>query len=267
MTGGGGNNGVYLPTNGVMTTNPTSNTANGDPIQVNLSYDGSNNLVETLTDLTTSATWSNTYSVGSLAATVGGKTAYLGFTGADGGATSTQTISNFSIVTSGGTNVLPTTTPVTIRNGATLDLTDVTQTIASLSSTDGKGSKVLLGDGTLTVGDATNTVFDGAISGQGGSLVKQGAGTLVLSGADTYTGGTTVNAGTLTVTNGTAIADGSSLSVGAGGTFIFDPLAAGAPVAAGSVASGAAAAVPEPGTLALLLAGAVAALAVWRRRR
>ena len=67
-----------------MTTTPTSNTANGDPIQVNLSYDGSNNLVETLTDLTTSATWQQHYSVGSLAATVGGKTAYLGFTGADG---------------------------------------------------------------------------------------------------------------------------------------------------------------------------------------
>ena len=41
--------------------------------------------------------------------------------------------------------VLPATTPVTISNGATFDMTNGTQTIASLSSTDGKGSQVLLG--------------------------------------------------------------------------------------------------------------------------
>jgi autotransporter-associated beta strand protein len=159
---------------------------------------------------------------------------------------------------------LPANTPVTISNGGTLDMTNAEQTIASLSSTDAKGSMVLLGSGALTVGDPTNTLFDGKISGLGGSLIKQGTGELILSGVNTYTGGTTVDAGTLAITSNSAIADGTSLTVGAGGTFIFDPSAALAPV----TSSGAAvAAVPEPGTLALLIAGLVVGFGVWRRKK
>ena len=101
-------------------------------------------------------------------------------------------------------NVLPATTPVTISNGATLDMTDGTQTIASLSSTDGQGSKVLLGNGMLTVAGSATTTFDGMISGSGGSLVQQGSGTLVFTGSNTYSGGTTINAGTLQLGDGLA---------------------------------------------------------------
>ena len=42
-------------------------------------------------------------------------------------------------------NNLPVNTSVTISNGGTLDMTGGTQTIASLSSIDGLGSRVLLG--------------------------------------------------------------------------------------------------------------------------
>jgi autotransporter-associated beta strand protein len=75
------------------------------------------------------------------------------------------------------------------------------------------------------------------------------SGTLILSGSDSYTGGTTVNAGTLILASNTALPDGTSLTVGAGGAFIFDPSLAGAPVAASTIS-----AVPEPGTLLLLVA-------------
>ena len=76
----------------------------------------------------------------------------------------------------GATGVLPSTTPVTISNGGTFDMTNGTQTIASLSSTDGNGSQVLLGSGgQLTISGPAITTFDGAISGAGGAVTLQSA--------------------------------------------------------------------------------------------
>ena len=65
--------------------------------------------------------------------------------------------------------------------------------------------------------------------------------------------------------NSNAIPDSTSLTVAAGGTLIFDPGHVAVPY---TVSPGAVAAVPEPGTLVLFLAGALlAAVAAWRRRR
>ena len=50
-------------------------------------------------------------------------------------------------------------------------------------------------DGTIDT-DGNNAAFTGVISGLGG-LTKAGAGTLVLTGANTYSGGTTITGGTL----------------------------------------------------------------------
>ena len=61
-------------------------------------------------------------------------------------------------------------------------------------------------------------------------------GTLILSGTDTYSGGTTVKAGTLVVTSNSALPNGSSLTIGAGGTLIFDPAqAVAAPITLSSL--------------------------------
>ncbi len=52
-----------------------------------------------------------------------------------------------------------------------------------------------------------------------GSLTKVGAGTMLLSGANSYSGATAVNTGTLQLQGGTAIADAAgAVSVGLGGT-------------------------------------------------
>ncbi|HSX04543.1 MAG TPA: autotransporter-associated beta strand repeat-containing protein, partial [Rhabdochlamydiaceae bacterium] len=54
-----------------------------------------------------------------------------------------------------------------------------------------------LGSNSLTVGTSTPSVtFSGAISGTGG-LIKQGTGTLIVTGANSYGGGTTITTGVL----------------------------------------------------------------------
>ena len=94
------------------------------------------------------------------------------------------------------------------------------------------------------------------LSAAAGSLIQEGPTTLVLTGTNTYDGGTVVNGGTLVVTSAAALEGQGSLTIGAGGTFIFDPSSiSGSPVASGG------AAVPEPGTLALLAACALAPIA------
>ena len=99
------------------------------------------------------------------------------------------------------------------------------------------------------------------LTSSSGTLTKLGAGSLTLSGTNSYDGGTVVNGGTLIVANSLAIQDGSSLYVG-------DPAALAtlgypAPV----VPAAAIASVPEPGTLTLLAAVLGGALVYRRMRR
>jgi autotransporter-associated beta strand protein len=95
------------------------------------------------------------------------------------------------------------------------------QTIQNLLG-DSTGS-VYLGGNTLSVGSSASTTFGGVIldggigGGTGGALVKQGNGSLTLSNANGYSGGTTISAGTLVVANTTGSATGSGwVSVQAG---------------------------------------------------
>jgi len=102
-------------------------------------------------------------------------------------------------------------------------------------------------------------------TGVAAALSLSGNGQLILSGTNNYTGGTTVDGGTLYATNSSALPEGSSLTIGAGGTFIFDPSVAAAQSITASPAS--VAAVPEPGMLELLAAGGVCFAVVGRLQR
>ena len=70
---------------------------------------------------------------------------------------------------------------------------------------------------TVNFDQSTNGTYAGAMSGTG-VLVKNGSGTVTLSGANSYTGGTTVNAGTLSV-NGTigSVTNNAAFTVQQGG--------------------------------------------------
>jgi fibronectin-binding autotransporter adhesin len=150
-------------------------------------------------------------------------------------------------------------------DGGTLDLMGYSATVYSLSGRAGTITNSSTSNlAVLTDFQSGTTTFGGAIR-DGASptalLLSGGTGTLVLTGTNTYTGGTTVLSGVLEVDNAYGLADGSSLSVGTDVVGLFGPLSP----AASSQASGglpAVAAVPEPGTLAVLVA-AVAILAVY----
>lgn len=129
-------------------------------------------------------------------------------------------------------------------------------------------------------------------AGGNGGLIKLGAGTLTLTGMNTYMGDTSIYAGTLSI-NTTYLADGANVGIVSGGTFALDfvgtdtvnalivdgtPQATGTWGALGSGADHESAlftgtgllnvtsAVPEPGTLMLVLGGGASMLLLARRR-
>ncbi|MFO1096899.1 MAG: autotransporter domain-containing protein [Xanthobacteraceae bacterium] len=129
-------------------------------------------------------------------------TTTAGITTATGANTYTDVTNiNGGTLLGGAANAFSTASATTVNTGGTLDLNNFNQTIGSLA---GAGN-VTLGAAALTTGgDNTSTTFSGGISGTGGSLVKEGSGTLTLTGANNYTGGTTISAGTLQLGNGGA---------------------------------------------------------------
>jgi fibronectin-binding autotransporter adhesin len=83
---------------------------------------------------------------------------------------------------------------------------------STVYSLDGQGKISLLNNANLTVGfNSGGGTFSGTISG-GGSLIKGGSGTLILSGNNPYSGSTTIEAGVLSV--------GSIDSIGAGAIYL-----------------------------------------------
>ena len=125
---------------------------------------------------------------GSLTKSTAG-TLVLSGTNSYGGATNI----NSGTLQAGAADTLFASSAHTVSAGAALDLNNFNQTIGSLA---GAGN-VTLGSATLTAGgDNTSTTFSGVISG-GGGLAKTGTGTVTLTGANSYSGGTTVSAGTL----------------------------------------------------------------------
>ena len=126
------------------------------------------------------------------------------------------TIINAGTLRLGPGGSLAPTGALTVNAGGTFDLNSFNQTVGSLAGT----GSVTLGAGRLSTGsDNTSTTFSGAISGTGG-LTKIGAGTLVLTGTNPYSGATAVNGGRLTVNgsipNSTLTVDGGATLGGVG---------------------------------------------------
>ena len=98
---GEGPNSTGIFTNAVSPTVPAIDLTpsgidlhSGDVLNVQMSYDGSN-LVMTIIDTTTNGTFTQSWPI-NIAATVGGNTAFVGFTGGTGGNTAIQDILNWT---------------------------------------------------------------------------------------------------------------------------------------------------------------------------
>jgi fibronectin-binding autotransporter adhesin len=149
----------------------------------------------------------------------------------------------YTLLDTTGTNTL------TLNNsgsGATITVTDGSHVI---------NAAVILADNlTLSPAASSTLAILGNISQTGGtfSLTMSNSGELILSGSNSYGGGTFVTAGILLAASPAALPGGSNLTVGQGASTLFSPA-----FAAPSAVPGAMVAVPEPGTLALFATGAV----------
>jgi autotransporter-associated beta strand protein len=122
------------------------------------------------------------------------------------------------VLRAGGQNVFSQNGAMIVDAAGALDLNNFDQTVGSLAG----GGSVALGTAALTTGgNNLSTTFAGSISGTG-SLSKIGAGTLILRGANSYSGGTTVLAGSL-------VGDSASLqgSIANSALVVFDQAGSG----------------------------------------
>jgi autotransporter-associated beta strand protein len=98
-------------------------------------------------------------------------------------------------------NALP-NTPLTFTGASNIYMfnSNLTQSIGTLTGIVGAKIDLSGASSVLTINQATGseTTYSGTIIGIG-SVVKNGSGTLILEGSNTYTGGTTINAGILRI--------------------------------------------------------------------
>jgi len=128
---------------------------------------------------------------------------------------------NLHVYTTGTTtDAVPPVAPASVSN---IEITAPSGTTANLTIDSTNGDPIPAG----------GLNYSGA-----GGLIITGSGIVTLSGTNTYTGGTTVSSGTLLINAASALPDGTNLTIGAGGSFVFDPSqSASSATTAGAVAS------------------------------
>ena len=163
-------------------------------------------------------TYGNT--IGGTGLTTGGVNTALNKTGAGTLVLSATNTFTGNVNISGGALSVATTAnlgnlanDVIISNGGTLAVTGTT------TFANGRDFKIA-GLSTIDIAAATTTTLQGIVAdgATAGTLIKAGAGTLLLSATNTYTGATNVNGGTLRAGSAGAFGASTSFSVASGAT-------------------------------------------------
>jgi fibronectin-binding autotransporter adhesin len=242
--GAGGGRGVAFGLNGSIPGNNGTgpvDLSNGDPIQVGLVYNGTNRtVVETLTDtITPTNTFTFTYFGVDFQSLLGGSSGFVGFTGATGGATANQTVSNFTFTSNPSSAPASETynNAVSVLGNATIDVTGgrsvtfgtlaIGTNTLSVTSSDNATTPFSLTTGAVTLGgNATFNVLNsagggpgkfapGAIGGAFG-INKAGPGTMLLAANSNYTGPTVIQGGIVLANNATSSTGTGSVTVQTG---------------------------------------------------
>ncbi len=139
--------------------------------------------------------------------TLTGTNTYTGVTTVEGGTLA------FSTIAAGGANSGIGAAPAAVGN---LVLSNGTLRYTGSTASSDRGFTINAGTtGTVDVSTSGQTLtLSGGSAATNGSFLKTGAGTLLLSAAHSYTGGTTVTAGTLTLGNATnTLADAGAVTL------------------------------------------------------
>ncbi|WP_235186718.1 autotransporter outer membrane beta-barrel domain-containing protein [Serratia sp. DD3] len=140
------------------------------------------------------------------------------FAGIVAGSDGLLTVSNGTLFFTGTNTYIGETQ---VNSGAYLQI-GIGGTAGSYAANPANGSALdILNDGTVVFDRSDALSYDGIIGGSG-RLVQDGSGTLTLTGANSYTGGTTVAQGTLRLTDSGAISSSGTVAIAAGATFAID---------------------------------------------
>ena len=140
------------------------------------------------------------------AVTINGASTYLG-----------DTSINSAKVNLGVNNALA-QNDLTLLGTAILDLNGFSQTVTGFAGDSASKVQSTGSLGTLVVSNSTSSTYAGTISGTSGSvaLTKLGVGDLVLSGSNSFSGGTTLGAGTLSLGNASALGSTGTITFNGG---------------------------------------------------
>ena len=129
---------------------------------------------------------------------------------------------NAGTITLSGAGTLGTGSALTLGGGK-LDLGTLSRTVGAVSVTAPAASGDTILNGSLTgtsyaVSNTTGnaTISAGLLASGGAGVTKTGAGTVTLSGTNTYTGATAINAGNVTLSGSGTLGSGSAVTLGGG---------------------------------------------------